>query len=84
MSVALALRSFHHPAFLLTTTFDFIPLSLLNVRVSFRKKKSAKNIDTVPVKEGDATGPSPAGAEKPTVESREPQDVSSNSFCSDY
>eukprot|EP00956_Cyclotella_meneghiniana_P001732 scaffold1895_cov59-Cyclotella_meneghiniana.AAC.3 len=43
--------------------------------VSFRKKKSAKNIDTVPGKEGDAAGAPQAGAEKPTVESREPQDL---------
>lgn len=43
-------------------------------RVSFRKKKSTKNIDAVPGKEGDATAPSPAGGDvKPSEESREPE-----------
>ncbi|KAL7520615.1 hypothetical protein ACHAWX_005341 [Stephanocyclus meneghinianus] len=42
--------------------------------VSFRKKKSTKNIDAVPGKEGDATAPSPAGGDvKPSEESREPE-----------
>eukprot|EP00804_Cyclotella_cryptica_P029640 CCRYP_019023-RB/>CCRYP_019023-RB protein AED:0.06 eAED:0.06 QI:233/1/1/1/0.5/0.33/3/214/553 len=42
--------------------------------VSFRKKKSTKNLDTVPGKEGDAATPSPAaGDSKPTEESREPE-----------
>ncbi|KAL3780494.1 hypothetical protein HJC23_012579 [Cyclotella cryptica] len=44
------------------------------IRVSFRKKKSTKNLDTVPGKEGDAATPSPAaGDSKPTEESREPE-----------
>ena len=44
-------------------------------RVSFRKKKTSKNVDTVPGKDGDVGGPSPAGDSKPTEESRDP-DVS--------